>query len=207
MWGSVTWGERLLSVRIGAASGWPAASRGEPASRGGTVSALPTPGSCTGPPSSRTPTSGSSVLYGPAQPPELPARVRVQGGGGDLSPRHPRAATTSSRTPQSPRASRRSGAGGGRRGVGDTRKKAGNTGRRTGAQWKFRWKFRLCFTDDGKFLGGQSPAPAPSRCVTPLGAPNPPWPERWALNLPPPLHPSCWTQPRLRAPPGEGLGD
>lgn len=74
---------------IGAGSGWPAAYRGKPASRGGSATALPTPGSRTGPPSSRTPALGSSVLYGPAQPPELPARVRGQGDEGDHSPDTP----------------------------------------------------------------------------------------------------------------------
>lgn len=89
MQGSVTWGECLLSAGTGAGSSWPAASRGEAAPRGVMASALLTPGSRTGPPSSRTLTSGSSVLYGPAQPPELPARVRGQGDGGDLSPDTP----------------------------------------------------------------------------------------------------------------------
>lgn len=47
--------------------------------------------------------------------------------GGPL-PRHPRAATTSSRTPQTPRVASGSAAGDGRRGGEDTRSGAGNTG-------------------------------------------------------------------------------
>lgn len=54
---------------------------------------------------------------------------------------------------------------------------AGDAGSGTGAG--ARWRFRLCFTEDGKFLGRQSPAPASHPVCHPPGGSQPPTASTW----------------------------